>query len=744
MAGAETIGSTSSNLEPHLSSRLDAYTSTTSVLHFDSSQDTTPKDLFNSGTQLCTHQMDRRLRKDPSKWVESKWVEHPSPSASHEPDVRERRGFRKRLVEGFRSIVGRESYEVIDGATRVRVPSPGPTSSRNEESDSDERAEGRTYARWVLPSSPRQTFEDSLSEPSSSIDENDETLGESGAPDEIPDGRVLELVQIYVTASTTLREVARTLGELSSATSIWRALSNRLLDLQDSLEAAAIAFTSWQNKLHIDEGRAKPRSYFQTLYGARGWTHIEGAINLVLSATRTVEKDTEAIVDKAFTAARSKVSTTNMGTLTQNLRRIQQNSTLTRRFYQTTSRYMDSLEEHIEDLHRNIGRLERLSQYHIETEHGTLLLPSTSTKLPGRFKRAQLAGPEKTDSRGTNPQWAELHREAQSTKVDAKDLFSARDEDTQTRIGFYTPDRRKESRRDFVVLVTSEDGLIHEIVVHPVTITVARRGILLHQTLSDAISATLRSPNQTTYLLPSQTSSEGFFLLSVSDRPIFVGLEKEDTALNSTIIPTKDQIGIACGIARGAFRLLSTPWLQLEYLHSQNFNWCRRGENAWAITLTTAYMSHVTRNIHNLQSLKLRIFTPSHKQIFSIGMILVDLTLKSPALVLDNDKSAGILRIYKYTIEPDAESNAAGIAADVEYETNNLLLGSMVFFCLSVLQNKELIAESEAGIQKRYYEEVVTVASQLEDLLAEDGLGAKEEDATGSISPSHRIDHAVR
>jgi len=554
---------------------------------------------------------------------------------------------------------------------------------------------------------------------------------------------VLELVQIYATASTTLREVARTLGELSSATSIWRALSNRLLDLQDSLEAAAIAFTSWQNKLHIDEGRAKPRSYFQTLYGARGWTHIEGAIRLVISATRTVEKDTEAIVDKAFTAARSKVSTTNMGILTQNLRRIQQNSTLTRKFYQTTSRYMDSLEEHIEDLHRNIGRLERLSQYHIEKEHATLLLPSTSTKLPGRFKRAQLAGPEKTDLGGTNPQWAELHLETQSTKVDAKDLFSARDEDTQTQIGFYTTDGRKESRRDFVVLVTSDDGLIHEIVVHPVTITVAKRSILLHQTLSNAISAALRSPNQTTYLLPSQTSSEGFFLLSVSDRPIFVGLEKEDTALNSTMIPTKDQIGIACGIVRGAFRLLSTPWLQLEYLHSRNFKWCRRGENAWAITLTTAYMSHVTRNLHTLQSLKLGLFTPSHKQIFSIGMILVDLTLKSPALLLDNDKSAGILRIYKYTIEPDAESNAAGIAADVEYETNNLLLGSMVFFCLSVLQNKELIAETEAGLQKRYYEEVVTIASQLEDLLSEDGPAAKEEDATVSFSSLHRTNRAV-
>ncbi|KAL1800239.1 hypothetical protein ACET3X_000581 [Alternaria dauci] len=462
----------------------------------------------------------------------------------------------------------------------------------------------------------------------------------------------------------------------------WKLLSERLFDINEGLEFAKLSLDSWQRKYDIQAHRSD--IYISILFGKEGHERIKAIVGTINVIAGSIESDVSQIRDVALKIEYRHASygehqgIGNEERVKECLRKIQGNSTWSRRFFLSVLAKTYDLEMRLKRLNQKLTMLERCSDFYLEKEHADVF--SEIERLPGRHM-----------------------------------IITAGD-----------------GRRDFAFLL-SMDGTNHEVLAQPVTIKAVHDPCMVANDLATAVSTLAKDVQDSCYMVPTLSTSAGFIVKNpptslLSDleykEPLSSTISDQNVYLGSQKLYSQDQNAIATGVAQGCFRLIGSQWL--SFLDCSNIRWRRTKDGKWVSMLTAAPgQSSTTRILErcykaNRERRDSRDLS-KHIQIFRIGLVLAEIALKAPLYYIDFDTATYTTKLY---INDGEEVSAHEVASQVEMKSN-IFLGNMVFFCLSVLQDDNTM--DERSIEGGYFHNVIKQAEELENILGSDrrrgGLG---------------------
>ncbi|KAF2799480.1 hypothetical protein K505DRAFT_321088 [Melanomma pulvis-pyrius CBS 109.77] len=563
------------------------------------------------------------------------------------------------------------------------------------------------------------------------------------------------LDSIYTTSTT--------LSHFTFHTSSWNLLSTCLSDLREGLDAAELSLQSWQRKYDIHDRR--PVIYLHVLFGKDGWERIVRALEDVYLASKRVADEVDGVVRCALRARPRGTTPQHSATrydrdlVLASLHRLLKNPSWSRKFAYSALAKTSDLEFQLLRLHRKLGMLERLSDLYLEREHPDLFA-SIGTRLSGRRtldSRQDDDVQHKLLAAVSARKDAELlHRASVSSTLNQEPREGETESEMEVQavhIGLCVPQIH---RRDFAFLLSLPGGLTQEILTHPVRIKAVNDRSRVQSSIPAALPSLLQNTNialetdigmgmggrEGTYLLPSATTTSGF-LLSLPPTTLLTPLSFKDPlstivadhiartpVLSQQILYPQDQVALACGIAGGCFRLIGTSWL--DCLESGNVRWRRGAEGRW-----TAMMAALPGNVGIRRALgewggngigrggeerKCR-------QVFRLGLLITEIALEMPVSCVEIEAEAagsqvGNIKVYIEGMgEEGRPVDAVEIAAEVERRTN-VLIGNMVFSCLSVLQDENWLGHSDNDVDKRFYRDVLGAEEELEGLVRRDARRA--------------------
>jgi hypothetical protein len=522
----------------------------------------------------------------------------------------------------------------------------------------------------------------------------------------------------------------------------WSLLSARLYDIREGLGATELSLEAWHRKYNIQPKRHAV--YLQVLFGRQGFSHIQNTLESAIVIFESIQNDINNIVAQVLKARPKNLSTylfhPNDDELKVCLQWIRKSPSRSRRFIYSTFITTNDLEMHLEQLHRKLTLLERLSDYYLSQEHSDVF--SKVNRLPGR--------------RNIHSQDASHHPTIQHTLLDRlaarkdAELLHRACQNTSIHIGLSVPQIHK---RDFAFLL-SQDEDIQEVLLHPVKITAVNDATRVPSTITTALSSLVEKTQQEKcYVLPSPSSSAGF-QLSVPPSSILAALEYKSPLL--TLIrdehppPTTqpfyphDQSTLASGLAHDTFRLIGSPWLQ--FLDCQNVR-CRKNANGQWTTMLAAVPGppSVTHALDEWYATHVHISDAMKRMhVFRIGLVLAELALHcSIGTLVFNPASSTIDIMVPNANGEDEVVDVEEVAAEVERRTN-VFLANMVVFCLAVVRDDDVGSEG-GGLEGAYYEEVLGQAAELERLAREWRRGGSPAgSAIGSVMGSPRSARSVR
>ncbi|KAF2198983.1 hypothetical protein GQ43DRAFT_335070, partial [Delitschia confertaspora ATCC 74209] len=516
---------------------------------------------------------------------------------------------------------------------------------------------------------------------------------------------------------------ANILNSFAGQVQNWRLLSDRLFDIQEGLDAAELTLEMWRRKFDVQDRR--PVIYMHVLFGRLGWERIQQTLGSIRITSRAIKSDIDGIVGRAkryrppLTPQEQLNADYDVHLVHECIRRIERNTSWTRKFKYSVLGKADELQIALERLDKKLTVLERLSDGYLEREHPEIF--HDMQRLPGR-RLILRVGDARLDSIQHNL------LQALSSRRDAELLHRASGQGNRLHIGISVPQMYK---RDFAFLLSIQ-GRTQEVLVQPVKFKSVTDRSRLQPNISSAVPALLRNPQELCYMLPPSAPLTAGFQVSIPPSNLLLDLEYKDPLstflttqthyIGQQILYPQDQVAIACGIVKGCFRLLESQWLQ--FMDCRNIRWRRSAGGNWTIMMAAIPGdAAITRTLDQVINAGLarrrdqRNLT-KHTQIFRIGLLLVELALKTPITYIDWEPLTGGVRIFIVELGNDA-LDATDLAAEVETRTN-VLYANIVYFCLSVLQDRELMGEKEREIEGSYYREALGQATELEGLVRRD------------------------
>lgn len=516
---------------------------------------------------------------------------------------------------------------------------------------------------------------------------------------------------------TSLLTAGQVLESFAHQTRKWKRLSERLLDICEELYVAEIALHSWKRKFRIEKQPIRvEQRMLQVLFGKPGSEHITMLLGSIASLSKVVQREINKTISRPLQIHTVKLPLDGtQGDFDQRvvekcLARIRENVSWSRKFALSVLGQADELERRINRLDHKIGRLERLSDLLLETEHPGIF--EAMKRLPGRKVIPQVGSEsaEQIAKRLQNlltwPKYAEL-------------LHMALEPHNCLHIGLYVP---QVDQKDFDFLIDHE-GATHEIVARPVRFAKDRVIPRLTTSFEAAIPALRKQDTENIHVRPATASLEGF-RASLPVMSQLVDLEYKDslsiiirdqkTNLGSQILYPQDQNAIASGIAIGSIRLIGSRWL--NSLDCVNIRWRRTIPGGWTCMLmSTPGNIAITRELdkclemNSSQSGNRDLI--KHVHIFRVGLVLAEIALKQPISYIEY---VPFTRTMKLFLNSDEEINAVDVAALVDKKCNPFL-GNMIMFCLGVLQNRDAMADRK--IEDAYDRHVVKNAKELEHFM---------------------------
>ncbi|KAL6709479.1 Protein spt10 [Coniothyrium glycines] len=514
----------------------------------------------------------------------------------------------------------------------------------------------------------------------------------------------------------SLYTAGQALHLIAHETHKWRDLSNRLFDLVEGIDVAEATLESWKRKYDVQARR--PRSYMRTLFGKHGSERIQATLGSIKIINGNIRNEIDRTIGNALKVRSSKFTSDDIDDkelVRDCLRRIQQNTLWSQKFRYSVFRKADHLEADILRLHNKLSALERFSDSFSEREHpeyfsGFVRLPGRKVIYrvgDGRLDRVQK---KVLDALAARKDADLLHRASGSAK-----------RENRVHIGLSVTQIH---RRDFAFLL-DVNGKTHEVLAQPVTIKSYSDPARVQPDFAHAVPALVNKVYDTCYMLPSASSLEGFEIKSPPTNlltdleykdPLSNIIRNEGNYLGSQLLYHQDQSAIASGIAQGSFRLIGSQWM--DFLDCANVRWRRTKDGKWTSMLTAAPGSGaISRTLDQCLKSNLddrgRRNLSRHIHVFRVGLVLTELALKQPVSYIAFDRTTNTVKLY---MDDGDELDALQVAAQIDLKAN-VFLGNMVLFCLSALQDQDVM--SDKNIETAYFKYVVKEAEKLEALFGQ-------------------------
>lgn len=489
----------------------------------------------------------------------------------------------------------------------------------------------------------------------------------------------------------------------------WREVPERLFEIEDNLHVQRRVFNGWRKRYCIHDGRSI--SCFYALFGKEGFEDIRKSLGMIKMVSERIQKHVDSMVGGAmvgFAYSRGHYRERHDEEIIKEyLRRISKTAGWGRKSIYTLLKKADELDKQVELLEKWIKRLQFKADSYLEEEHPEVF--RTVKRLPGRRIKFQL----EADVDSIIYQLDSIH----SACKDAKRLQIASQHQRNIHIGLFVPQIHSQ---DFLLLISVGDHA-REVLAHPVRFRAINDPLRVQSNLESAARSLERWGNATGYLQPSPSSASGFQLTFPRSRilaslryeaPLCTLIRNNQSSFQRPAFYPQDQYALATGIVTGSVRLLGNGWLQ--FLDSCNLRSRRDGPDRWATMLSAVPGNpHTTRILDQCYSVGhphgRDLF--KHIQIFRLGLVLTEIALQSPIDYIDFHRATEMVGIHIGALSDDGDDvNANDIAAEVEHRTN-LLFGNMVYFCLSVLQNKSLMRDE--NIEIAFYKSVLHDADEL-------------------------------
>jgi hypothetical protein len=530
------------------------------------------------------------------------------------------------------------------------------------------------------------------------------------------------------------------LGKLFGLVQRYRHFPKSVIGLKHEITGCHYALEGWQRKWGVEPGSSEQ---LEKNWGKNGWKDVSGVLANLMNIRNGLIREINELVrcatnDKKIPDHKIVFDDRLQLLARKNIESMKRNTSAWKRFTYACKEQAGKIQDKIQLFDRQLNALNRISdgaaekvhgaaeKVHVGAEkvHGTdssslltrLESQSVITKVTGRSLRffqeqqtdaillhkAFKAGKEvkcylgimgvSKSATDTIPQKRLIIRNVRSGKKHGENKSTS-----QAVIKFGgdgTPLRPPAPRSDLDHHFLLSDSLsVEELLVQPMRFdkkgeNLTRDGYL--ESFSGSLEWFRRNiPLPGQLLPPSGSFEQGFLLWKTVDA---------DLAALYMARPLQEQLGrwslqekieIGHGLSWGLFRILGSPWG--DYIESWNLR-VERTRKASLATLLQACSSEEDYS-KMLERATTNLLAPSsqskkHSQIYRLGILLVELALSREISILEYDRDIGP-RIVLDWLDWKPWDHVR-IAAEVQSAMGEKF-GDIVFFCLSVFQNKELV-----------------------------------------------------
>lgn len=479
-------------------------------------------------------------------------------------------------------------------------------------------------------------------------------------------------------------------------------LPMQVSDIRHSIRGCEHALKSWEKRWGVAERR--PTAYYEMFWGRNGWEEIRDCLGSIRQICRRVNEEIDGLVECATvhnkTRFRPEVYAKRLDeTLVQeSVKRISKRMGRWRRFRKALINQAVELEDQIRRFEKELRALRRMSNGNAETMHGEKFLKIRH--LRGKEFILRLTGQDLSSYQKARKDAELLHEASQSSRAVASHIGFTVLNQSNRGLRESPPRRRAEPQApvpnpdaDFQLLI-DDHGVWSEVLIHPVRFSGNPTRSEFCSSLSETLSKCL-GPRSECYLLPPSSSFDEGFIVRKANNARLGDLEsRRDLHAQLGVHGERDKMLIASTLAEGCYRLLGTPWL--DYLDGRNIRTMPVASDSWAALLkacpgdsrTTeilARMAHTfRRGNHGLTH---------HCHIYRLGLLLIEIGLGQPITYVVYQRTIGVKVVLSWT-GSDESLNANSVAAEVENEMGQKY-GDVVYFCLSVLQDHNLLNERD-------------------------------------------------
>lgn len=488
----------------------------------------------------------------------------------------------------------------------------------------------------------------------------------------------------------------------------YRAISNHLFDIYIDLHASRLILSRWLEDWGVTEGTTNV--YYECFFGQGGWRVIRATHGEIQNIIKRVNSELDGVVHDALKQAN--VSSReryrrryDRELFQQAIENISRSTTMSRKLKLTFWSTIDDLESEMTRLGKHLENLHRMSEYYSEHENPDVFGPLNS--MPTQKKRLMLEWPKPQEG-----DW--LQRDAKYLR----EAYAAGDR-LEHQIGLLLPaitngqayPQGRKLDPKFQILLRNGTAK-STVLARPVAYREDQRR-RLQSSLSSTLSPLNGGGEEEAHLLPPQAPVSHGYLLKVTPDRWLSELERGDSLAkilaqsrdvsNRARLSMRDRTAIAMSLVEGCFRLLGSEWL--DNLDAGNIRGKKHSDGSWMTILgSEAGERSTTRTLAELAEAEQRSRSSRslavHCQIFRLGLILTELILRVPITYIDKDPQKPGARIWIKDLEDDP-MEAMEIAARVDGEINTRLLGDIVFFCLSSMQ--ERAAMRDPIIANKFY-----------------------------------------
>jgi len=402
----------------------------------------------------------------------------------------------------------------------------------------------------------------------------------------------------------------------------------------------------------------------------------------------------------------------------QAVQRISKSLPKRRRFFWALTYRAADLQSDLRRLDKKLINLDRFSRRCAET-----LWPGTFgplSDLPWKKRQQSLTAPSAADGSKVQSHVQALHK-ARGTGQNIRYF-----------VGLTTPRPNGKARNiNAVEIVVRQNGKGVELLLKPEEFErAAKTKRTFHAAADEFLSLTSATKSEhETYLVPSGAAhSDGFVVTSPKEKNQVLSqvIEKADltTRLRHSrnihgkeLLSQEYRTAMTTSLVDGCFRFLGSEWL--DNMSSGNLRGGRGAQGIWKMALgSNAVNRSIDTQFENIktaaQGMRSKRDLTRHTHVFRLALVLVELLLDVEISQVQKKDGRFVVDVFVRSIKEGALS-AEELADRVEEKSQSKILGDLIYFCLSSLQDSEMVQEQH--LDEKFYARAFLPAYEMSNAL---------------------------